>query len=241
MKLHIVHQDETAVIEGLWYNKIVGPGWVLTLPGEHITTILNTYPKEQSIHVAAVQTRERVPVEITVNVTYKIVPSLLKPFLRQVCDLKAGGWETILYNRAKTVLRKIVSEYSWEDLARQSIQQRLERHFCGSLSDHVVSSGLEITQCYISKIRLPEALQKTIVKNIEDSMNTRQKLAALDSYTQALGIGTMEALMHVSNSVPQVMVVKSDLSEPYSHHEDMSHLALRLASLTPPKEEVFAR
>jgi hypothetical protein len=233
-----LNPNERAVVRSFTNYKLVGPGLVILYPWQECLDTIDISVDGQAIKVEEVRTAEYIPVTVELQILRKVDPSLLVGNLHQVPALIEGGWQSILTWRAKSVVRKLVSHYSWRTLNRQSVQERLERHLCEVLSELVAGVGLRITECCVTNIQLPDHL-----------LETRMRMEELKDYADVLRTDFVQLMPHLTklqliNTMDKHGGTPVILTAPDFSHNSTSpepptlHQRLEFAHIIPTQEEV---
>lgn len=168
--------------------KLAGPGTVWVFPlFEEVLAKLHIGVTGHALEVYALSTAEGIQVDIEVQLLYKIEPELLERILCQVIALNDGGWQTILNWRIEYTLRKLVSQYSWQDISRPMIQKRVERQLSRIVSDDMASVGINVSRCCLVKVKLPD-----------DLLEAQLQSAVLKSYTTTFGAKLPQAMSDIA-------------------------------------------
>ncbi|MBN2005485.1 MAG: SPFH domain-containing protein [Anaerolineae bacterium] len=223
--------ERLVVKEGNQY-KLKGPGtvWLLSGFGEVLDKIF-TGVKGQVFEIAELSTAKGIQVSAKIQLSYKVELDLLGDMLCQVVSLNAGGWQTTLNLQIESILRKLVSQYSWQDLTRPMIQKRIERHLGRIVSEAVASIGIRIVGCSLVNVKLPEDLLKAQLQS-----------AVLKSYADTFGERLPQAMSNIArlqllNAMQdqgkvQVVLTSSDFSNsPVPRKEPAYYLSMEQPSL----------
>lgn len=191
--------NERLVIEsGPNRFKLVGPGWIWIKPWQRILTRLNVAAQGQALQIDGVRTQENIPMDIATQILYHIDPALFADnLLSKIQGLNDGGWSSIIRWRTEQVLRQMVADYSWRELGKQSIQQRLERQLTQTLAEYLKVVGLKITSVCLVKIELPEPLQRTIIQSERDGLEPRGRAQVLKEYFDIFGHDLTQAMPYI--------------------------------------------
>ena len=117
--------DRLLVERGINARKIVGPGRVwLTFRSQPLAQFY-IGPKSQPFTFDQVYTAEKVPMQITIQILYRVSPNLLTDrLLVSLPALNDGGWQNILQWQSEYVLRQLLADYPWQELGRRSVHRR---------------------------------------------------------------------------------------------------------------------
>lgn len=185
MKLLKLNPNERIVVEsGINHYRLAGPGLVWLKPWQRVVTRLNTGPQSRALRYQAVRTAEEIPVDITVQLLYRVDPALCdnRDLLPKLGFLNDGGWRNLLEWRTEAILRQLVAAHNWKELNRQPVRQRLERYLCGTLGSILTGLGLNIVAVCLVKIELPISLQKTAVQAANDNIEAEGRARVLKTY-----------------------------------------------------------
>ena len=138
----------------------------------------------------------------------------------------------------KAIVRKLLSGYSWRNLNHQSVQERLERHLHEVLSDRVSGIGLQIFECCVTSIQLPDRLLETCRRKEE-----------LKEYADVLGTELVQLMpdliqLQLINTMDKHGGTPIFLTNPNFSHTSASseastlHQRLEFAHIIPTQEEV---
>ena len=178
--------------------QVMGPGIIWLNPRQHIMATLNVGPQEKSFTVTRVQTVEKVPLDVTVQVLYRIDPDLFSDdLLHRIPQLNEGDWQTKLRWQFEYVLRQLLADYGWRDLDRFEIKQRLERQLAQTLADRLKDIGISITGTYLIKAELPDNLQQTIIQAEQNEVEARGRATVLKEYFELFGNDLSQAMPYV--------------------------------------------
>lgn len=181
--------NERFLVErGVNQLKVVGPGWVWLTPGQRHVATINVGPQGQSFVFEQVETVEKVPLEVDVQLLYRIDPDLFTDdLLPSLPGLSEGGWLHVLRWQTEHVLRRLVADYSWQDIGRENIQPRLERQLAWTLAERLRGIGVNLSGVCLIKLTLPIGLEKTLVRAVQDKVEVQGRLAVLQEYQKLLG------------------------------------------------------
>jgi hypothetical protein len=219
-----LNPDERLLIEsGTNHYKVVGPGQIWLAPWQRVLTTLYIGPKDQTFQFNEVYTAEEVPVNVIVQMLYRVDPDLFSVVLfPRIPALNEGGWQNILRQQSEYVLRRLLVGYPRCDLRQQAIQQRLERQLTQTLADHLERIALDIISVCLVKIELPADLQETIIQAEQDGIETRGRATVLREYSDIFGQDLSQAMPYIiqwellnllhKNGNPQLLLTSSGLS-----------------------------
>lgn len=219
-----VKQNQRLLVErGINQYKVMGPGWVLLMPGQHPLTMLDVGPKSQAFVFDEVQTVEKVPVEVTVQVLYQIEPTLFTDdLLPNVPALNESGWQKVLKWQSEHVLRQLLANHSWQDLGQQRVQQHLEQQLTLILDKRLKGIALNISNVSLIKTALPVNLQKTLVQAEQNGIEARGRAVVLKEYFRIFGKNLPKVMPYVvqwellnvlhKNGGPQLILTGANLS-----------------------------
>ena len=206
------------------HYQVMGPGKIWLNPRQHIITTINVGPQEKSFTVTKVQTVEKVPLDVTIQVLYRIDPDLFSDdLLHHLQKLNEGGWQSKLHWHFEYVLRQLLADYGWRDLDRFEIKERLERQLTQTLADRLKGVGINITATYLIKAELPEDLQQTIIQTEQNEVEARGRATILKEYFELFGNDLSQAMpyvmqwemlntMHKNGGNPQFLMTASNPS-----------------------------
>jgi regulator of protease activity HflC (stomatin/prohibitin superfamily) len=219
-----LNPNERLLIEnGINHYILLGPDIVLLFPWQKALARLDVGPQERTLQFERVQTKENVPVKVTVEVFYQVDVDLLSDdLLPKLPGLSQGGWRDILQRRAEQVLRRLLAGHSWRELGKQTLQQRLEQQLSQSLTNYLKEFGLKVTSVCLVQTELPDNLQNTIVETEQEGLELRDRASALKACADIFDGGlsqtmpyTMQwellCLLH-KNGQPRRWLTNSDLS-----------------------------
>lgn len=195
----ILNSDERLLIEsGVNHYKLVGPGRVWLLPWQKALTKLNVGPQGQSLYFENVRSVENVPVNVVLQLLYQVDPQLFTAeMLPKLPSWQAGSWQVILKWRTEYVLRRVMADLNWRDLAQEAIQQRLERRLTQTLATFLKLVGLNLTAVCVVKTELPADLQRTIIQAERDGLEPRGRALVLKEYFDLFGHDLGRAMPHI--------------------------------------------
>ncbi len=178
--------------------KIAGPGRVWLKPRQRLVATLYVGPKGQQLHYENVRTAENIPLKITVQMLYQAnLNQFTKDLLPKLQVLAGGGWENILHWQTEYVLRKLITNYTWQDLGYKEVQERIERQLAQTLADRVKMVGLKINGACLVRAELPDNLQNTLVKAQENQIETRGRANILKDYFEIFGDNLAQAMPQI--------------------------------------------
>ena len=203
--------------------KIAGPGWVTLTLRQKIVTRLYVGPRGHSFQFKEVRTAENIPVDVKVQVIYRVDPSLLADeLLSRTAGLNDGGWHGSVQWQTEYVLRMLVAQYPWRELNREEVQKRLERHVTQTLADRLKRIGLDIFTVCLVKTELPDGLQKTLLQAEKDTIEAQGRASVLKSYFEIFGASLPTAMPYIvqwelmntihKNGDPTVLLTNENLS-----------------------------
>lgn len=181
--------NERFLVErGVDQLKVVGPGWVWLTPAQRYMATLNVGPQGQSYVFEQVETVEKVPLQVDVQLLYRVDPDLFTDeLLPSLPGLSEGGWLHVLRWQTEHVLRRLVADYSWQDIGRENVQPRLERQLTWTLAERLRGVGINLSGACLIKLALPIGLEKTLVRAAQDKVEVQGRLAVLQEYQKLLG------------------------------------------------------
>jgi hypothetical protein len=191
--------NERFLVErGINQLKVVGPGWVWFTPGQRYLATLNVGPQGQSFVFEQVETVEKVPLEINVQLLFRVDPGLFTDdLLPSLQGLSEGGWLQVLRWQTEHVLRQMMADYSWQDIGRENVKSRLERQLAWTLAERVRGVGVNLTSVCLIKQALPVGLEKTLVRAVQDRVEVQGRLAVLQEYQKLLGPNLPQAMPYL--------------------------------------------
>jgi hypothetical protein len=191
--------ERLLVVSGATHYKLFGPGWVCLMPWQKALTRLYVGPQGQPFQFDEVRTIEDIPVNVTTQVLYQVGPELIRddllpklPWLNE-----EEGWKRILKWRTEHILRQLLTNYSWRELSRPAIQERLERQLTQTLAEYLKIMGLKIMSVCLVKIELPVNLQRTIVQTERDGIEPRGRAMVLKEYFDIFGHDLAQAMPYI--------------------------------------------
>jgi hypothetical protein len=191
--------DERLLIESGTNNyQLLGPGRVWIKPWQRVLVKLYVGPQGQSLSFNEVRTVENIPVNISMQLLYRVDPALFTgDLLPKLPGLNEGGWQEVLRWRTEHVLRQMLANYAWRELGHQTMQPRLERQLTQTLADYLKRIGLNIASACLVKIELPIALQKTIIQAERDGIEPRGRASVLKEYFDIFGHDLAQAMPYI--------------------------------------------
>jgi hypothetical protein len=181
--------NERFLIEqGVNQLKVVGPGWVWLTPGQRHVVTFNVGPQGQSFIIEQVETVEKVPLQIDVQLLYRVDPDLfIDDLLPSLPGLNDGGWLHVLRWQTEYVVRRLIANYSWQDIGRENVQSRLERQLTWTLAERLRGVGVNLSGVCLIRAVLPISLEKTLLRTVQDRVDVQGRLAVLQEYQKLLG------------------------------------------------------
>ncbi len=194
-----LNPDERLLIEnGVNHYKLIGPGRVWLLPWQKVLTKLNVGPQGQPLYFENVRSGENVPVNVTLQLLYQVDPQLFTAeMLPKLPSWQAGSWQAILKWRTEYVLRRVMADLNWRDLAQEATQQRLERRLTQTLATFLKLVGLNLMAACVIKTELPADLQHTIIQAERDGLEPRGRALVLKEYFDLFGHDLGRAMPHI--------------------------------------------
>ncbi len=191
--------NERLLVEsGINHFRVVGPGLVWLAPWQRARARLFIGPQGQSIRLNEVRTREDIPVNVTIQVLYRVNPDLFgEELLPKLPALNAGGWQGMLQWRTEAILRPLLAGYPWRGLNSEELQQRLEQQLGLTLADRLKKVGLDLLSVSLVKTELDPALQQTIIRAERDQIEARGRALVLREYLQTFGPNLPYAMPHI--------------------------------------------
>ena len=197
-KVKLTPNERALIVSPINRYKIAGPGRVRLKPRQRLLTTLYVGPKGQQLHFEDVRTAENIPLKITVQMLFQADLNLFtKDLLPKLQALSGGGWNNIVNWQTEYVLRKLIGNYTWQDLNQEEVQKRLERQLAQTLADRVKMVGLKINGACFVKIQLPTNLQHTLVKAEENQIETRVRATILKDYFEIFGDNLAQAMPQI--------------------------------------------
>ena len=238
--IKLTPSERLLVESGINHYKVVGPGLIWLGPWQRARARLFIGPQGQTVRLNQVRTREEIPVNVTVQVLYRINPDLFsQELLPRLPILNQGGWQGILQWRTESVLRPLLAGYPWQRLNGEEVQQRLERQLTCTLADRLQKIALDIMSVSLVKIELDEDVQRTIIRAERDVIEARGRVMVLKEYFETFGHNLPQVMPHIiqwellnllhKNGQPQLLLAMSGLSAQSSAPE---------AELPPPVYQI---
>lgn len=184
-----LNPNERLLVEsGVNQYQVVGPGLVWVKPWQKSLVQFYIGSQSQSLTFDEVRTADNVPLNLTVQLLYRVDPALFnQSLLPSLPFLYKGVWQKILSWRSEHVLRQILLSYTWEELNRPGVQSRLERRLGQTISELVKVVGLKVSAVCLVKVELPSALQQTLIQVHQDSLEPRGRAQMLQEYFKIFG------------------------------------------------------
>lgn len=236
-----LNPNERLLIEsGVNRYKLVGPGLIWLKPWQKGLTTFSVAPQVQTLRFEAIHTLEEIPIDVKIQMLYRVDPNLFDDDLLSVIPgLNAGGWQSTLQWQTETTLRRLLAAYNWQKLRSQIIQRRLERHLTKTVADQLNSVGLNLISVHLIKIELPFKLQQVVVQTERDGIEARGRAFVLKEYRDIFGPNLPQAMPHImqwellnmlrNNDQSQLLLATSNLSaSPSTLEEGITHPMFQL-------------
>lgn len=219
-----LNPNERLLIEsGVNHYQVVGPGWVWVKPWQKSLVQFYIGSQSQALTFDEVRTADNIPLNLTVQLLYRVDPALFsESLLPSLPFLHGGVWQKILSWRSEYVLRQMLLAYKWEELSQPGVQTRLERRLGQTVSEFVKVVGLRVLTVCLVKIELPSALQQTLVQVHQDSLEPRGRAQVLQEYVKIFGADLPRVMPYIiqwelmntlhKNSQTQLLLTNSALS-----------------------------
>jgi len=180
------------------HYKLAGPGWVFIPFWQRHLTTLTISVQGQAFVFNEVQTAERIPLEVSVQVIYRIDPGLFSDELRpNLRGLNEGGWLNVLRWQTEYVLRLLLADHTWDGLGREGVQSRLERQITSTLAGRLKTMGLNISNVALIKTSLPPHLQHTLIRAEQDGVEAKGRATVLKEYFNIFGRDLPQAMPYI--------------------------------------------
>ena len=151
-KVKLTPNERALTVSPINRYRVVGPGKVWLKPRQRHLITLYVGPKGQQINYENVRTAENILLKITVQMLYQADENqFTKDLLPKLQFLGDGGWENILLWQTEYVLRKLVANYTWQELGYKDVQERIERQLAQTLADRVKMVGLKVNGACLLK------------------------------------------------------------------------------------------
>lgn len=207
----IIRSGSAAVLEQSGkITRVVGPGFYLTEPFEHLSAIVDLALQSKSWKLEDVLTKDSVPLEIEFTVQYRVMvdqPALIKKAEYRLDEdairravLTTAGWNEQTEIVAKNVLRDTIATRSLDEIydprnlhfssgatPRVPLQHEMRRR----LSQQSQRWGVEIVRVSLDKITLPAKVQQRMIEAWD--VNWHEVVEIARAVTEAKTI-TMKAL-----------------------------------------------
>lgn len=178
--------------------KIVGPGRVFLTPRQQILANVYVGPNSKTFKYDDVRTAENVTVDIKLQIVYRADPDRFSnDLLSRIPPLANGAWQGALNWHAEYVLRTLIADYTWRDLSRDTIKERLERQLVKTLDDRLKIIGLNVFAVYPVNIELPVNLQKTLIQAERDNIEAQGRTEVLKKYLEIFGDNLAQAMPYI--------------------------------------------
>ncbi len=177
--------DGNAVVleQGGKLSRIVGPGSVSTKAGEFVRSIVDLTEQQVKIPVRDAFTRDRIPLQVELNVSYRIDidPLALQEtgehkfqentIRKAVC--KVSDWKEATRIHAESVTRDVIGMYYLDDLydpkvelseyGRSSPRMRLQQQIQAWLDALASECGVRVHRVSIGRIDVPDEVRTTML------------------------------------------------------------------------------
>lgn len=221
-KVKLTPNERALIVSPINRYRVVGPGKIWLKPRQQHLITLYVGPKGKQLIYENVRTAENIPLKITVQLLYQANENqFTKELLPKLEFLGDGGWENILHWQTEYVLRKLVANYTWQELGYKEVQERIERQLAQTLADRVKMVGLNVNGACLLKTELPDNLQQTLVETEANQIETRGRAAILKDYFEIFGDNLAQALPQIvqwellntlQKTNPQVLLSAANLT-----------------------------
>ena len=232
--------------------KIFEPGWAWLKLGQYPVTTVSVAPQAQTVTFVEVQTVENIPLDVSLQMVYHIDPARLTPALYpNLVGLNEKGWQMAIQSHTEYVLRQLLGDYSWQNLDRKVIRQRVERLLLRTLATRLEKLAVNILSLGLMKITPPPTLQRTLVRAEQDRVEAQGRISVLNDYFEIFGGDLPQAMPYViqweflnmlhKQENPNVVLAAANLFQPGStvNSEPMQQVfQMRFPILTDNKQQL---
>jgi len=198
-----VPEGHVAVIERLsQFARASGPGPVWVTPVlESVVRFANVRLRPERFDVEQILSRERVPLNFSVMISYSIDFSVAKRLRSQVAYYEPEEWPKLVESHLESSLASVVSTYpalgvigpdrhSWSE-----IQQAVRRRLADVLKQWAIVLD-ESQGVMLNNVQLPSRLGKALVKVLTAGIETET------------GIQVLETIRHTYPGIPQPILLE---------------------------------
>jgi hypothetical protein len=200
---HWVGEDEVAVIyEGDRFHALQrGPGFFNIDPlTQDVRAIVNVAPDVLRTTFPGIQTRDALPVELSVGLKFGFAPErTLREITHLVVRWTPEERRGVLVLHAQNALQKVLPEFTVDQVCRGSVFDEIERRTLRALSALVSHLGFEPTQMLLLQVTPPAELRERFANTAQRRVNAFD-LAQYTPYelTLVMRAQLIEALSHMS-------------------------------------------
>jgi regulator of protease activity HflC (stomatin/prohibitin superfamily) len=224
MKLIKVRPNDRLLVEQGARHKVAGPGWVWVFPWQRVITTFSIDARSETFEFREVRTKEHLPVNLMVRVSYQVEPALFTPqLLPKIPALSSQGWSSTVQWQTEHLLRQALADFSWADLGRFGPQEQLEHQLAQTMSNRLAAMALKVFGFHLIKTELPGKLQQTLVQAEQDTIEAGGRAKVLKDYFSTFGGQLNEAMPHILQWEAMNLL----------HKNGKSHLLLTNPSASP--------
>ena len=184
-RLQIVAEDSTAITvdKDGFIKRILPAGKHILQPFEKIDFTLDTKPKITMGQVSTVVTGDGIALNINWSGVYRADPELVVDKLNQRLRglLKA---DRAIARQVDILLRKLVGDYTVQDLFKPAIRERIERQLSQLVAEQSKLLGIEVLGLNLQALDLPH--------EVAEALNKAKAMATLDGTIRQLDPATRQ-------------------------------------------------
>lgn len=189
-KTRIVHEDNVAVTVNRdgFIKRVLPAGRYILQPFEEVDFTVEVKSKLAGDRTAAVATGDGLLININWSGVYRLSPDLITENESQRLRGLPNANRAIMRN-VDIGLRKLVGNYTGEDLFKPNIRARIERQLHQWVADHVSNLGIVLSSLNLQAIELP--------KEVAEAFNKAKAIEALDGAIRQIDPTTRDVVRGV--------------------------------------------
>jgi regulator of protease activity HflC (stomatin/prohibitin superfamily) len=181
----VVREDNIAITVNRdgFFKRTLPTGRHILHPFERIEFTLETRTKLTANRASAVATSDGILININWSSTYTLQPDLITQHLSQRLRSLPNA-ERSITRHADICLRKLVGDYTMQDLFKPATRERIEQQLNHLLAERLNPTGIGLKNLYLQAVEIPE--------EVAEALNKARAIETLDGAIRQLDPATRE-------------------------------------------------
>jgi len=186
----VIREDNIAITVNRdgFFKRMLPPGRHILHPFERVEFTIETKTKLAANRAASIATSDGILININWSSTYVLQPDLITQNLSQRLRNLASAEKSIT-RHADVCLRKLVGDYTMQDLFRPVTRERIEQQLSQLLAERLNPMGIVLRNLYLQAVEIPE--------EVAAALNKAKAMGTLDTAIRQLDPATREIVRGV--------------------------------------------